>query len=72
MVYRACMRCGSGDVRMPGIRDGVAAGFGVELNSWVCRTCGHKAMALEFDTLGDYEAFRDSRRDVRERYRSGG
>lgn len=56
------MNCGSGDVRMPGIRDGVAPGFGVELNSWVCRVCGHKAMALEFDSLEDFQAFQASKR----------
>ena len=61
-TLRCCMKCASIDLRMPGVRDGIIPGFGVELNSWVCRDCGHRAPALEFDDVQDYQAFRSTTR----------
>ncbi len=47
---RACQRCGSGDLRMPGVRDGALVGTGQELDKWTCARCGLTAVPLLFDS----------------------
>ncbi len=49
MDIRACIRCGSDDLRMPGVRDGVIVGYGGELERSTCNRCGLTAVALLFD-----------------------
>lgn len=46
---RACQRCGSGDLRIPGLRDGAMVGEGQELAKWVCLSCGLMAVPMLFD-----------------------
>lgn len=46
---RACQRCGSADLRMPGVRDGALVGTGQELDKWTCARCGLTAVPLLFD-----------------------
>lgn len=53
---RACMRCGSRDLALPGIRDGAWVG-GAELQFMVCRNCNTRAPPLEFERGEDYVAF---------------
>lgn len=53
---RACMRCGSRDLALPGLRDGVFLGGG-ELQFLVCRNCHSRAPPLEFERGEDYVAF---------------
>lgn len=52
----ACMRCGSRDLAMPGMRDGVWLGGG-ELQFMVCRNCNSRAPPLEFERGEDYVRF---------------
>lgn len=47
---RACQRCGSDDLRMPGVRDGALVGTGQELTQWTCVRCGLTAVPLLFDS----------------------
>lgn len=49
MDFRACIRCGSDNLRMPGIRDGVIVGYGGELERWACNRCGLSAVPILFD-----------------------
>lgn len=46
---RACQRCGSADLRMAGLRDGVMVGEGQDLAKWACERCGLAAVPLLFD-----------------------
>ena len=46
---RACQRCGSSHLRMPGVRDGALVGTGQELSKWTCERCGLTEVPLLFD-----------------------
>lgn len=46
---RACPRCGSDDLRIPGLRDGAMVGEGQELAKWACNACGLMAVPILFD-----------------------
>jgi hypothetical protein len=46
---RACLRCGSADLRVPGIRDGVLVGTGQDFGQWSCNRCGFTGTPLLFD-----------------------
>jgi hypothetical protein len=46
-TLRACLRCGTDDLAMPGVADGIAPGG--EVLSWVCRACGHQGIPATFD-----------------------
>lgn len=62
MDYRACLRCGSADLRVPGIRDGVAA-EGLERSLWACNRCGNTGIAMVFpdkESLLQYRADREA------------
>jgi C4-type Zn-finger protein len=54
---RACPKCGSTDIQMGGIREGVLYG----LTSWtlVCKRCGYKGMPILFDSEEEYKKFLD-------------
>ena len=54
---RACQRCGSDHLRMPGIRDGALVGTGQELSKWTCEDCGLTAVPLLFDSEADRAAY---------------
>ena len=58
---RACQRCGSGDLRIPGLRDGAMVGEGQELAKWVCLSCGLMAVPLLFDDEAARAAYAASR-----------
>lgn len=61
MDLRACIRCGSHELRMPGIRDGVIVGEGQELSRWTCRACGLTAVPLLFDSEEARAAYAEER-----------
>lgn len=58
---RACPRCGSDDLRMPGIRDGVIVGEGQELARWACERCDLTAVPILFDDQASRKAFEAER-----------
>ena len=62
MDVRACIRCGSADLRMPGIRDGVAVGYGGELERWACNRCGLTAGPILFDSEAARAAYEAERK----------
>jgi hypothetical protein len=49
VLIRGCQRCGSGDLRMAGLADGVMVGEGQDLAKWACDRCGLAAVPLLFD-----------------------
>lgn len=59
MATRACIRCGSTDLDMPGLADGVVPETD-NLNEFVCAACGLRAIPLEFDREEDLRAFQRS------------
>lgn len=61
------MRCGSLDLALPGIRDGVFPEGG-ELMASVCRRCGFQGAPLLFSDRDGYEQFRVEREAL---YRPG-
>ncbi|MEK6974738.1 MAG: hypothetical protein AABY18_00185 [Candidatus Thermoplasmatota archaeon] len=58
----ACPRCGSDDLRMPGIRDGAVVGYGQEMASYTCRRCELTAVPLIFDQESGRKAFEAEQR----------
>lgn len=56
MVIKACPKCGSTQLDMPGFQDGVVPEIDV-FNDYVCQRCGLRAVPLEFDRESDYTAF---------------
>ncbi len=57
----ACMRCGSADLRVPGLRDGVLVGQAQDFGRWSCNRCGLTATPILFDDEAarlEYEAER--------------
>jgi len=61
LPVRACQRCGSGDLRMTGLRDGVMVGEGLDLSKWACERCGLAAVPLLFDDEGSRKRFEGER-----------
>ena len=53
----ACVRCGSTDLRIPGLGDGVVPETD-NLMLWVCRACGWQGTPLELDDEASLRAFR--------------
>ena len=58
---RACMRCGSDDLGMAGLRDGVMVGEAQDLAKWACKACGLAAVPLLFDDEASRVAFAAAR-----------
>jgi hypothetical protein len=58
--YRACLRCGSLDLAMPGTQDAVALEGG-QLMAWVCRRCGMQSAPVVFQDKADWERFEAER-----------
>lgn len=56
---RACPRCGSTDLSIPGVGDGVVPETD-NLAEWVCQECDLKAVPLEFADKHDLRAFRET------------
>lgn len=52
----ACMRCGSTEVGLGGIRDGSIPGAGDQF-AYVCRRCRHRGPPLEFESVTAYRQF---------------
>jgi hypothetical protein len=61
VLIRGCQRCGSGDVRMAGIVDGVLVGEGQDLSQWACARCDLTAVPLLFDDEAARKAFETAR-----------
>jgi hypothetical protein len=57
---RACQRCGSGELRMPSVGDGVIVGLGQDLSKMACERCGLVAVALEFEDEAARHAYQTS------------
>ena len=55
MNIKACPKCGSRDICMAGIRDGII--FGLTSYDLVCKKCNYKGMPIIFDSEKDYELF---------------
>jgi len=62
MDLAACPRCGSVDLRMPTVQDGLWPGGG-ETNFLVCAGCGYRGMPILFADVAALEAFRSSERE---------
>lgn len=63
---RACADCGSADIRLARLDDGVVPGY-TELMGWVCNRCGHQGPELLFDdeqARQDFEAARAADKDA--------
>src|SRR5688500_6230844 len=56
-----CQRCGSSDLRMPGVSDAVIVGEAQEFARMACNRCGLVAVAFEFDDEGARQAFEAER-----------
>lgn len=67
MDYPACLRCGSLDLAVPGIRDGIFPEGG-ELLSSACRTCGYQGAPVVFADRDAWLQFREERQAL---YRPG-
>jgi len=52
----ACMRCGSSDIKMPTMDEGVIAGI-TEHRTQVCARCGHRGPEMIFDNEDARAAF---------------
>ena len=59
MPLRACHRCGSTDLSIPGLSDGVVPETD-NLAEWVCHECDLKAVPLEFEDKHALRAFRET------------
>jgi hypothetical protein len=53
----ACARCGSADLRIPGMGDGVVLGVGMNLSLQACVRCGHVGVPITFDSEAARAAF---------------
>lgn len=53
---RACLACGSRDLNMMTLADGLAAEGGESLR-YVCGTCGWQGQPILFDRAADHQAF---------------
>jgi hypothetical protein len=61
MEIPACPRCGSLEMRMPTVQDGMWPGGG-ETNFQVCAVCGYRGMPILFADVAALEAFRGTER----------
>lgn len=63
MPLRACMRCGSRELRFPSISSGDAYLPGTEeiMGISLCGTCGLKSVPFEFESEDAWRAFRGER-----------
>jgi C4-type Zn-finger protein len=55
MDVKACPKCGSRDIRMAGMRNGII--FGLTSYNLVCKKCNYKGMPIIFDSEKEYEKF---------------
>src|SRR5688500_8072974 len=56
-----CQRCGSSELRMPGLSDAVIVGEAQEFARMACLRCGLVAVAFEFDDEANRQAFETER-----------
>ena len=61
VLIRGCQRCGSGDLRMAGLRDAVMVGEGQDMAKWACERCGLAAVPLLFDDEASRKRFEQAR-----------
>jgi hypothetical protein len=55
MKITACLRCGSKNLDIADMSDGITPG--TDLHTKVCRDCEWKGIPLEFETENDYQKF---------------
>ncbi len=55
MKIRACLRCGSKNLDIADMRDGITPG--IDWSTMVCRECNWQGIPLEFETEGAYQNF---------------
>jgi transcription initiation factor TFIIIB Brf1 subunit/transcription initiation factor TFIIB len=56
-----CQRCGSGELRMPGVSDAVIVGEAQDFGRMACTRCGLVAVAITFDDEEARKAFEAER-----------
>lgn len=61
ILIRGCQRCGSGELGMAGLQDGVMVGEGQDLAKWACKRCGLAAVPILFDDEASRKAFEAER-----------
>lgn len=59
---RACVNCGSRDIRQAKLDDGIVPGY-TELTKWVCNRCGHQGPEMLFDDEEARSAYENVRID---------
>lgn len=52
----ACMRCGSTEVGLGGVSQGLIPGAGAQF-TYACRRCGHRGAPIEFENATAYRQF---------------
>jgi hypothetical protein len=55
MKITACLRCGSKNLDIADMRDGITPG--IDWSTMVCRDCDWQGIPLEFETENDYQKF---------------
>jgi hypothetical protein len=55
MKITACLRCGSKNLDIADMSDGITPG--IDLNKRVCRDCDWQGIPFEFETENDYQKF---------------
>lgn len=55
MKITACLRCGSRNLDIAKMRDGISPG--IDWSTMVCRDCDWQGIPLEFETENDYQKF---------------
>jgi hypothetical protein len=55
MKMRACLRCGSKNLDIADMRDGITPG--IDWSTMVCRDCNWQGIPLEFETENAYQNF---------------
>jgi hypothetical protein len=55
MKITACLRCGSKNLDIADMRDGITPG--IDWSTMVCRDCDWQGIPMEFETENDYQKF---------------
>lgn len=62
MKIKACLRCGSTNLKLAGMRDGITPG--IEWSTTVCKDCQWQGIPLEFETEKAYRKFLEGLKQV--------
>lgn len=57
MRIRACMRCGSTNLRARDIDEGLIPGDLLSMSKMVCNDCGYISVPILFDNVREYKVF---------------